>query len=177
MHSDDELLDLVDQNDNVIGTINRKDYSQLLEGNLGYIRAAQMYVINAANEIFVPIRTANKTIAPNGFDYSAGGHVGTGDTYEEALVRETKEELYMDVITDDLEFIAKVREDEIKYINCIYILRSDDTPQLNPEDFVSAEWLKPSELIAKIDAGHPTKDSLRRSTELLQEYLAEKIDS
>lgn len=171
MNEDDELLDLVNRADEVIGTINRKEYNRLLESDAGYLRAAQFFLVNSEGQVYVPVRTAHKTIAPSGYDYSAGGHVGAGDDYLSALVREAKEELDLDVSPEDLELIAKVVEDEIRYINCIYALRSDANPTLNPDDFVSAEWLTPAELIARIDAGHPAKDSLRGATLRLQEYL------
>ena len=42
-----------------------------------------------------------------------------------------------------------------------YVIRSNETPQLNPHDFVSAEWLSPQEIIDKIDAGVPAKTSIK----------------
>jgi isopentenyldiphosphate isomerase len=60
----------------------------------------------------------------------------------------------------------------IQYIRSIYLLRTDETPQFNPDDFVSAEWLSPDELIANIDNGHPTKSNLRDTVITLQTYLS-----
>lgn len=171
MEKDDELLDLVNQNDEVIGTINRKDYKQLLEKDLGYIRAVDLFIVNSQGQIYVPVRTADKTIAPNGYDYSVGGHVGAGEDYMSTLIRESEEELNLAIIEDDLEFMTKTVDDRIRYIRQIYILRSDETPVFNPADFVSAEWLDPSDLINKVDAGHPAKTNLRETVVMLQEYL------
>ncbi len=168
---DDELLDLVDEHDNVIGTINRMDYARIVSDNLGYLRASQFFLLNSEGKIYIPIRTAHKTIAPNGFDYTAGGHVGSGDTYEQAMIREAEEELGLDLSPNDLELVAKVVEEGIRYINSIYVVRSNKTPILSPEDFVSGEWLPPAEVISKIDSGHPTKTSLRHAILLLQKYL------
>lgn len=171
---DDELMDLVDIKDNVIGTINRMDYRRLLADNLGYIRAADMFVLNSRGQIFTPVRTANKTIAPNGYDYSAGGHVSAGEDYITTIIREADEELNIDIREEDLELIKKTFSDKNRYYRCIYLLRSDDTPIYNPDDFVSAEWLYPDELIQKIDSGHPAKNNLRETIVLLQDYLATK---
>lgn len=172
MSVDEEILDLVDGDDNVIGTIVRNDSTWPLPGNDGYLRAAQFLQINSEGKLYIPIRTAHKTIAPNGFDYTAGGHVGTGDGYLQAMIREAEEELDLHLAESDLELIDKVREDEIRYFNALYLVRSDVTPTLNPDDFTSGAWLSPDELIAKIEAGHPAKTSLRHSIQLLQEYLA-----
>jgi isopentenyl-diphosphate delta-isomerase len=169
---DDELLDLVNKNDTVIGTINRKDYDRLLAEDLGYIRAVDLFILNTKGQIYVPVRTAHKTIAPNGYDYSVGGHVESGEDYLATIIRESKEELNLDLKEEDLEFVTKTTSEAIKYIRCIYVYRSDVTPQFNPDDFVSAEWLLPDELIKRIDDGHPAKSNLRETVVILQEYLS-----
>ncbi len=170
---DDELLDLVNRSDEVIGTINRKDYAQLLKENLGYIRAADLFILNSEGKIYVPTRTADKTIAPNGFDFSVGGHVGTGEDYMSTIVREAMEELNLLIEPEYLMLIDKTVQEEIKYIRYLYLYRSDDTPIFNPEDFVSAEWMRPAELIKQIDDGHLAKSSLKPSIFLLIQYLEE----
>lgn len=169
---DDELLDIVNREDQVVGTINRQDYDRLVSENLGYIRAVDLFILNSQGKIFVPVRTAHKTIAPNGFDYSVGGHVGAGEDYEETILREAKEELDLNLELSQLELIDKTITDDIRYIRWMYLFRSDSTPVLNPDDFVSAEWLHPDQLIEKIDQGHPAKGKLRDSVVILKEYLA-----
>ena len=174
MATDDELLDLVDRDDNVIGTINRMDYDRMVAENLGYIRSSQFFLLNQQGQIYIPIRTAHKTIAPNGFDYTAGGHIGAGDDYVNGMIREAEEELGMELSSEDLELVAKTLEEDIRYYNALYIVHGDETPTLNPHDFVSGEWMTPDEVIAKIDAGHPTKTSLKHSVQLLQDYLRQQ---
>lgn len=169
---DDELLDLADENDTVIGTINRKDYNKLIEEQLGYIRASELFILNSEGKLWVPIRTATKTIAPNGYDYSAAGHVGSGDDYLQTIIREAKEEINLDITAVDLEYIDKMRSDVERYFRSVYLLRSDVTPTFNPHDFVSAQWLTPTELLASVDGGHPAKASLRTTVERLQDYLS-----
>ncbi len=171
---DDEILDLVDENDSVVGTINRKNYSELLEQNLGYIRASELFILNDEGKLWIPIRTATKKIAPNGYDYSAAGHVEAGDTYLETIIRETYEEINLTVTESQLDFVAKMRSNDVKYFRSIYLVRSNDTPTFNPEDFVSAKWLTADELIKEIDAGHPAKTSLRESVLVVQRYLSFK---
>ena len=168
---DDELLDLVNRSDEVIGTINRRDYNKLLTENLGYIRAADIFIVNSEGRIFVPTRTANKTIAPNGYDFSVGGHVGSGEKYLTAVIREAKEELNMDIDPDYLLLIDKTIMDDIKYIRHLYLYRTEETPKYNRDDFVTAEWMTPTQLVEKINNGHPAKGSLKASVELLNEFL------
>ncbi len=170
---DDEILDLVNRSDEVIGTINRKDYALLLKENLGYIRAADLFILNSEGKIYVPTRTADKTIAPNGFDFSVGGHVESGEDYLTTIIREANEELNLNIESEYLMLIDKTIQDDIKYIRYLYLYRTDDTPIYNPHDFVTAEWMNPEELIEKIDNGHPAKSSLKPSISLLTQHLQE----
>jgi len=171
---DDELLDLVNDKDNIIGTINRKNYKDLVSQNLGYIRASELFIINDKDEVWVPIRTASKTIAPNGYDYSAAGHVASGEDYVSTIIRETEEEVNIKLNSGDLELIAKIKSNDTKYFRSIFVLRDNKTPEYNKDDFVSAEWLEPEELLSRIKAGHPAKSSLAETIPVLQSYLNSK---
>lgn len=167
----DEILDLVDDNDKVTGTIKRSEYKNILEQNLGYIRASELLIINSDGKLWIPVRTPTKTIAPNGYDYSAAGHVESGDDYTSTIIRETKEEINLDIAEEELQFVAKMKSEDVRYFRSVYLLRSDNTPTFNPDDFVSAEWLTPDEVIRNIDLGHPTKTSLRETVLVLKDYL------
>jgi hypothetical protein len=47
------------------------------------------------------------------------------------------------------------------------VYKSNLAPSYNPEDFVSAEWLSPAELIQKLDSGTPAKTNLRETVAVL----------
>lgn len=166
---EDELLDLVDDNDNVIGTIQRGENPADMGG---YIRAAELLIVNNKGELWIPRRTMHKRISPGGLDFSAAGHVASGDDYLETLHRETEEELNLKLDESKLEFLHKFtpRPDLLPYFRTVYLYRSDDTPQYNPDDFSEAFWIMPAELLQKIRAGEPAKRSL---TETIQ-YLVSK---
>ncbi len=172
MAGNDELLDLVNEKDEIIGTIWRSEYDKLESENLGYIRAVEMFIVNDKNELWIPKRTAHKTIAPNGLDFSVGGHVSSGETYPEAMLKETREELNMNLAEDDLEFIETIGPDANRYIRKLYIHRSNQTPKYNPDDFVSASWLSTGAILEMLDAGVPAKSSLRDTVALVAGRLA-----
>lgn len=161
----DELLDIVNKDDEVIGTILRSNYDQLVEQKLGYIRAVEMFIQNDEGQLWIPTRTADKKIAPNGLDYSMGGHVESGESYEESALREIEEELNLKIDPSKLEFIKKFKPGVIPYFRNFYIYRSNESPVYNPNDFVGAEWLSPDEILKKIDSGMPAKTSLRETVE------------
>jgi len=168
--NDDELLDLVDKNDNVIGTIWRSESNNLDETKAGFIRAATALIQNDNGSLWIPRRTANKRIAPNGLDSSMQEHVGSGESYLEATIRGFKEELNLDVTEDQLEYIGTVLpDDKLYYFVALYVYKSNDTPEYNPEDFVGYEWVKPKELVYRLENGEPSKKSLLSTTKLLIE--------
>lgn len=170
MH-DDELLDLVNEKDEIIGTIWRNESHRLKEENLGYIRAVDMFIQNDKGEIWIPKRTAHKRIAPNGLDYSVGGHVTSGETYDEAMVKEISEELNLTLSASQLELLGKIGPNEDLYIRQIYRYRTNDTPNYNPDDFVSAEWMSVDALIALLQSGVAAKHSILPTIQYYYEQL------
>lgn len=163
----DELLDLVDGDDNVTGTIWRSEYQKLVDDKLGYIRAVEMLIQNEKGQLWIPKRTADKRIAPNGLDYSMGGHVSAGETYLESALREIREELNLELEEKDLLFIAKFAPLDLPYFRTLYIYKSNETPLYNPHDFVSAKWLTAVELLAKLDSGVLAKTNMRETISVL----------
>lgn len=166
---EDELLDLVNDRDETIGTILRSEYDRMVREKLGYIRAVEMFIQNDEGKLWIPTRTAHKKIAPNGLDYSMGGHVGAGEDYMTSALREIQEELNLDLRPTDLRFVKKFSPTELAYFRCLYVYRSNQAPGYNPDDFVGAEWLAPEEVIARIDNGIPAKTSLRETVLALLE--------
>lgn len=79
-----ELVDIVDRNDNVIDTIDRK--AAHASGRLH--RVAAVFVFNSEGELYVQEHPSDGK-----WDHSVGGHVDHGETYAEAAIREAEEEL------------------------------------------------------------------------------------
>lgn len=167
----DELLDLVTEDDIVVGTVTREEVARQMMNLPGLVRSSNLFLLNSKGEVWVPRRAPHKKTAPNGLDYSAGEHVHAGETYTAAMLRGMKEELNLDVTEDQLEYIGKISNAPlgIPYFNALYLYRSDDVPQYNSDDFVSYEWLTPEALMQKLKAGEPAKrDMLLAVPELLK---------
>ena len=56
-------------------------------------------IFTSDNKIIVPKRSSNRRLFPNCYDCSVGGHVSSGESYEQAAYRELKEELGIENVT------------------------------------------------------------------------------
>ena len=89
MSSADEILDVVDERDEVVGRARRGDvYARGLRHRCAFIQ-----VRDARGRLFVHRRTSVKLVFPSMYDMFVGGVVGAGETYDEAALREAEEEL------------------------------------------------------------------------------------
>ena len=69
-------------------------------------------------KILLQKRAAVKKVFPNHWDVSVAGHIGAGEKIITAAIRETKEEIGMDIAAEDLVQIG-YRKDEIIHPNGI----------------------------------------------------------
>lgn len=88
---DSEYLDIVDENDKVIGKDTRKNiYIKGLEHN---VRVVNIFIFNSEGKLLLPKRSMNRKIFPGCFDFSCGEHVVSGEDYYGAAKRGLEEEL------------------------------------------------------------------------------------
>lgn len=90
MKDEIEFFDIVNENDEVIGKIKENEQKNIRPNQLRFIN---ILIFNDENKILVPKRSSNRKIFPNCYDFSVGGHVNSGETYEQAAYRELEEEL------------------------------------------------------------------------------------
>lgn len=89
MNPADEILDIVDENDEVVGQAPRGEATARgLRHRCVFIEAR-----DAEGRLFVHRRTATKLVFPSHYDMFVGGVVGAGESYDEAALREAEEEL------------------------------------------------------------------------------------
>ncbi|MBI4383646.1 MAG: NUDIX domain-containing protein [Nitrospinae bacterium] len=86
---EDEVFDVVDENDNVIGRAARGEVHRksLLH------RSVHILVFNAAGDLFLQKRAMTKDRNPGLWDSSAAGHVNSREDYFPGACRELREEL------------------------------------------------------------------------------------
>ncbi|MEO0445560.1 MAG: 16S rRNA (adenine(1518)-N(6)/adenine(1519)-N(6))-dimethyltransferase RsmA [Verrucomicrobiota bacterium] len=85
----EELFDVVDEEDEVIGQNTRGEVHRT---GLRH-RAVHLFLQNKAGEVFLQKRSRLKDVHPGAWDSSAAGHLDSGESYESAAQRELHEEL------------------------------------------------------------------------------------
>jgi isopentenyl-diphosphate Delta-isomerase len=144
--SPDEVFDLVDENDVVIGALPR---SEIHRQQLRH-RAIHIFWLRADGQLCLQRRSYAKDNCPGLISTSCAGHVDSGESYLVAAGRELQEEIGLRVPLGDLL--------EIDYAPChadlghefvrSYLLRGDFTPQLGRTEVDSLLWRYPQELEA-----------------------------
>ncbi len=85
----DEIFDVVDEHDQVIGTAPRREVHRL---GLRH-RAVHVLLFNVRGELFLQQRSLQKDNWPGVWDSSSSGHVDSGEAYDDCTLREVREEL------------------------------------------------------------------------------------
>ncbi len=95
-----EIFDIVDEQNKVTGQASRQE----VHGNPSLIhRVVHVLVFNPKGELFLQKRSRCKDVHPGKWDTSVGGHVDAGESYDDAALREMREELGIQGIK--LEFL------------------------------------------------------------------------
>jgi len=117
MDNQQEIFPIVDESGKVTGSATR---GECHSGSKLLHPVVHLHVFNSKGDIYLQRRPDWKDIQPGKWDTAVGGHIGYGETPEEALRREVREELD---ITDFIpKFVDKYvfesnRERELVYVN------------------------------------------------------------
>lgn len=104
MNTEEDILEIVDEQDNIIGLDTRKNIHKL--GLLH--REIHIWFVTPVGEIVFQHRSKNKETYPDLLDSTVGGHVEKGATYEETAIKECFEETGVKISPEDLIFITKL---------------------------------------------------------------------
>jgi isopentenyl-diphosphate delta-isomerase len=155
----DEMLDLVDQNDTVI---DKKLRSEIYAEKLSNFRVVNAFLINQEGKLWIPRRSANKKLFPLCLDTSMGGHVKSGESYENAFFRELHEEVGIDASKEHYSYLGSLNPytHGTSAFMKVYALHIDFNPSYNTQDFIEYFWLYPQEVLDLLKNGEKSKDDL-----------------
>jgi isopentenyl-diphosphate delta-isomerase type 1 len=144
---DDEVFDVVDEQDRVVGQATRAEvHAQRLRH-----RAVHAWVFNAAGRVFLQKRSRLKDMAPGCWDSSCSGHLDAGEDYDAAMVRELSEEIGL--------WVESVPERLLRETACaatgrefvwVYRLEAEGPFVLHPAEIETGAWYEPVELDTRL---------------------------
>ena len=138
MNVGDEIYDVVDEDDRVIGQANRR---HIHENRLLH-RSVHIFVFNSQNKLFLQKRSTKKDENPKLWDTSSAGHVDKGESYDACAHRELFEELGLKVkLKKSIKFPASeiTNSEHIQVYTCI----TDDAIKINLEEISEGAFFEP----------------------------------
>lgn len=166
----DELFDLVDLDDRVIGQVRRGEAHQ----NPALIhRSVQILVFATDGRLLLQRRSAAKDLFPGFYCASASGHVASGEDYAITAERELVEELG---IAAPLTYLGKalVQSEPETEMTALYVARSDGPYQFHPTETEGGAFFTLSEVQDGLVSGAvPVTPALRVAVAELARWVAE----
>ena len=123
-------------------------------------RAVYAVIIDNNGNVLLQKRSTNKKLWPNMGDVTVGGHVDSGEFGRQALIRETKEELGIEISDEDIKYLVgstSINEqgDIINkhYNECYLITKNIDVSNvvIQKEEVSEVKYFSREELIKRID--------------------------
>ena len=139
----EEIFDVVNQEDEVIGRAPRSEVHQ--KGLMH--RATHILVFNSRREVFLQKRSLKKDRQPGLWDSSASGHLDCGESYDACAVRELKEELGL-ALERPLQKLFKVPAslDTDQEHVWVYRCEAEGPFELNAEEIERGGWFAPQQV-------------------------------
>lgn len=123
-------------------------------------RAVYAFIIDKDSNVLLQKRSSNKKLWPDRWDVTIGGHVLAGEFGRQALIRECKEELGIDITDDEIKYIVSTTSVYNKngYINnhydeCYLITKYVNIKDLTlqKEEVSDAKYFSKEDIIKRID--------------------------
>ncbi|MFF9096466.1 NUDIX hydrolase [Streptomyces sp. NPDC014802] len=158
MNPADEILDIVDENDRVVGQSPRGEaYARGLRHRCVFIEAR-----DADGRIFVHRRTPAKLVFPSRYDMFVGGVVGAGESYDDAALREAQEELGVPDLPRPTYLFKFLYDDGAghSWWSAVYEVRCTTDVRPQPEEVAWHDFLTEDDLRARLDSWEWVPDGL-----------------
>ena len=162
--SDDELVDVVDEQDRVVTQATRRE---VRARNLRH-RSAYILVFNPAGQLFVHRRVDTKDSYPGFWDVAVGGVLSAGEDYEKGARRELCEELAIGEVTLRRLFPLRYEDADNRVLGMVYSCTWPGPVELQASEIAGGEWLDLDVVLERTQRDRFCPDGL----EILHRYLS-----
>ena len=125
-----EMFPIVDESGNIIGAASR---GECHSGSKLLHPVVHLHLFDKEGRLYLQKRPAWKDIQPGKWDTAVGGHVDLGENIYQALKREVKEELGLDVSSPELLRQYVFESDREKELVNVFKLVTEDQPHPTDE--------------------------------------------
>ncbi len=152
----EEYFDVLNEKGNFTGKVGSREVCHK-EGL--WHKAVVVFIINSKEQVLLQKRSPNKRMWPNTWDVTAGGHVLAGEFGFQAIIREAKEELGIELNKNEMTFLGSSISRNLKggiinnHFNEYYIVNKDldETKlKLQEEEVSEVNWVDKDVIIEKI---------------------------
>jgi isopentenyldiphosphate isomerase len=141
--SADEIFDVVNERDEIIGQRTRAEVHRL---GLRH-RAVHVLVFNRRRQVFLQKRSMQKDTFPGAWDSSASGHLDRGEAYDACALRELREEIGLEPAEPParcfkIEACCETGQEFVWVYRC----KAEGPFELNPHEIELGGWFAPEEV-------------------------------
>lgn len=164
-----EIIDLVDQNDLVIGEVEKNEANQ----NPHLIhREIAIFIFDNQNRVLIQQRSSKKKIFPGSWTISCAGHILKGELPEVAAHREMREELGFDTKLIFVEKILLNYSNETHFTYLYFGKHRDEKITIQTEEIDKIKFITAEELTSFTQ----TEDLRNKSKQWMLEFWEGKFD-
>ncbi len=166
-------LVIVNDKDEIIGYKDRGDAN-----DNDITRVSALWIYNSKNEVLIAQRVFTKLYSPGCWQPAVAGTVEKGETYLDNVIKETKEELGIEIMPEQLrKGIYKYNDTSHKYFSQSYVVKLDlpiDAFEIEKSEVENIRWINLSDLYSWLET-HPEdfvtmfKDSLDDHSKLMHQ--------
>lgn len=156
-----ELLDVVDDEDTVIGQETRENCHK---NNLTH-RSVMFFIFDMDDNILVNKRSQNKDFFGGRWSIVLGGHLVAGQTYEEAAIREAFEETGIKDKPFKMGYFQKRLPQENENVT-VYGFKTAQIPKLLADEIEFGEFITWNEALNKME----TEDFMPETDDLIEVF-------
>ena len=165
MNAGDEIVVIVDEHNEVVGSAPRRE---MRARRLPH-RSTYILVFNSRGELFVQKRADSKDVHPGCYDPVAGGVVLAGESYEAGALRELEEELGIRGVPLERHFEFYLADEDVRVWGAVFSCVYDGPLRLQEEEISSGEFLPVDDVLRRARAEPFTPDGMYA----LRRYLDE----